>query len=135
MVVTATYVNGKTRDITRYVTFSKEPLNHGKCGITISFEYVMYHNAENGTEMNTGVQTTTPVTNLKINVLSADAGFSLGDVNQDDMVNAKDVDMVVSYYYGTTTLNSNQKALADMNQDDSVDIRDANLIVSEYSQS
>lgn len=135
MVVTATYVNGKTRDITRYVTFSKEPLTTENAAITISFEYVMYHNAENGTEMNTGVQTTTPVTNLKINVLSADAGFSLGDVNQDDMVNAKDVDMVVSYYYGTTTLNSNQKALADMNQDDSVDIRDANLIVSEYSQS
>ncbi|WP_373216146.1 PQQ-binding-like beta-propeller repeat protein [Ruminococcus sp. 5_1_39BFAA] len=135
MVVTATYVNGKTRDITRYVTFNKEPLSASDSTITIAFEYVMYHNAENGTGMNTGVQTTTPVTTLKINILSADAGYVPGDVNQDDMVNAKDADLVVSYYYGTTTLNNDQKALADMNQDGCVDIRDANRIVFEYSRS
>ena len=135
MEITATYVNGRTRDITKYVTFNKEPLSASDSTITIAFEHVMYHNAENGTAMDKGIQTTTPVTTLKINILSADAGFVPGDVNQDDVVNTKDADLVISCYYGTAALSSSQRALADMNQDGSIDIRDANLIVFEYSRS
>lgn len=66
MVVTATYVNGKTRDITDYVKFDKTTITEEDTTVTISFPYVMYHNVENGTEMESGISSTTPVTTLDV---------------------------------------------------------------------
>ena len=66
MVVTATYANGKTRDVTKYVTASE--LMEGDTTVTLTFPYVMYHNQENGTAMDAGVTTPAPYVDIKITV-------------------------------------------------------------------
>jgi hypothetical protein len=66
MVVTATYANGKTRDVTAYVTASE--IAEGDTTVTLTFPYVMYHNQENGTAMDAGVTTPAPYVDIKITV-------------------------------------------------------------------
>ena len=46
MVVTVTYTNGQTRDITDYVTYPTEPLSKKDEEFTITFPYSMYHNVD-----------------------------------------------------------------------------------------
>ena len=58
ITVTATYANGKTRDVTKYVTASA--IEVGDTYVTLTFPYVMYHNEGNGTAMDAGVPTTAP---------------------------------------------------------------------------
>ena len=132
MVVTATYANGKTRDITKYVTYSADTLAEGNCTVTISFEYVMYHNAENGTAMTAGVESVTPATTLKLTIGSEENKLAMGDVNMDGEIDVKDANLVVSWYYGSAELNEEQKAVADVNGDGEINVKDANLIVSCY---
>lgn len=132
MVITATYANGKTRDITRYVTFRQEPLTAEDTTVTISFEHLMYHNVENGTGMTAGIETFTPVTTLEITILGEGAEPLPGDVNMDGKVDSSDVELTVSCYYGSVILKEEQRLQADMNEDGIIDIRDANRMVSEY---
>lgn len=86
MVVTAVYANGKTRDVTAYVTYKTDPLDGGDGEFAISFPYVMYHNEENGTEMTSGVETMVPAVTLNLTV----GDGLLGDVNGDGKVDKAD---------------------------------------------
>ena len=128
MVVTATYANGKQRDITKYVTFDLETITKDQTTVTITFPYVMYHNQENGTAMSSGITTTTPVTTLQVTI-GGESG-AMGDVNQDGTIDILDANMVVSHTSGSITLTEEQLLVADVNGDDIVNILDANLIVS-----
>lgn len=130
MIVTATYANGKTRDITEYVTYSTEALTTDNPVVTISFAYVMYHNEENGTAMTAGVATATPMTTLELTVGAEESKAALGDVNMDGEINVMDAELLIAYYYGSTELTEEQLNVSDVNGDDRIDIRDANLIVS-----
>ena len=130
MVVTATYANGKTRDITKYVTCSADALTEENAVVTISFGHVMYHNAENGTSMTTGVASTTPTVTLALTI-GADTPEQLtGDVNMDGTIDPRDANLVVSCYYGSAVLSEEQMALADVDGSGEIDVQDANLIVS-----
>ena len=134
MVVTATYDNGKTRDITSYVTYDVETVTADKTTVTISFPYVLYHNEENGTSMTTGVSSTTPVTTLKLtigeNVPSETP--SLADVNEDGEIDTQDAGLIISYHYGNIEFTEKQTTAADVNKDGEVDTQDAGLIISYY---
>ena len=66
ITVTATYANGKTRNVTAYVTASE--IAEGDSTVTLTFPYVMYHNQENGTAMDSGVNTPAPHVDVKITV-------------------------------------------------------------------
>ena len=69
MQVVAHYANGKSRDVTAYVTWPQAALEEGQTTLTLSFPYVMYHNAPgDGGEMKTGVPTSTPAVDLPITV-------------------------------------------------------------------
>ncbi|MBQ6809879.1 MAG: S-layer homology domain-containing protein, partial [Firmicutes bacterium] len=48
MVVTATYANGVTKDITKYMAFSEEALSLNDIDVTLSFDHVMYGDADDG---------------------------------------------------------------------------------------
>lgn len=48
MVVTATYVNGATRDITKYMTFAEKALSLKDIDVTLSFDHVLYGDADDG---------------------------------------------------------------------------------------
>ena len=128
MVVTATYANGKQRDITKYVTFDLETITKDQTAVTITFPYVMYHNQENGTAMSSGITTTTPVTTLQVTI-GGESG-AMGDVNQDGIIDILDANMVVSYVSGSITMTEEQLLVADVSGDGTIDILDANLIVS-----
>lgn len=129
MVVTATYANGKTRDVTDYVTITADPVTAGTNTVTISFPHVLYHNAENGTAMTSGVATTTPVTTLTVHL-----GAQQGDVDGDGLVTKDDAKLIADHYNEFCELNAEQLAAADVNADGTVDIRDANLICGWVNQ-
>lgn len=142
MVVTATYANGKTRDVTDYVTFNEEPLSESNKIVTVSFKYVMYHNVENGTAMTSGINTVTPTDTIEIAISGkteeggSDDGFEndadYGDVNVDGRIDIRDANMVVSYFYGNLNFTEEIMVAADVNGDGKIDIRDANMIVSYF---
>lgn len=126
MVVTATLANGKTRDITKYVSYSEEALTDQDVEFTISFEHVMYHNQENGTEMTSGVVTKTPYVTLQLTI----ADGTLGDVNNDGIIDEKDVQMILDYEAQLLDYELSS-VVADVSGDGVIDSNDAALI-SQY---
>ena len=93
MKVTATYANGKTRDVTEYVTYYQMPLTEQDTAFTISYPHVQYHNQENGREMEAGVATTTPTVTIYLNI----GNGLIGDVDRDNDVDADDAQMILDY--------------------------------------
>ena len=124
MVVTAVYANGKTRDVTAYVTYKREPLDDSDGEFAVSFPYVMYHNEENGTEMTSGVETMIPVATLNLTV-----GDGLpGDVNGDGKVDQADARMILDYEAKRLDTELSLKT-ADVSGDGVIDSNDAVLIL------
>lgn len=66
MEVTATYANGKTRDVTKYVTYNTNPLTENDTAINISFDHVSYRDADDGTDGNDSNKTGVVVNPLYI---------------------------------------------------------------------
>ena len=126
MVVTATYANGKTRDVTKYVSWNGEALTEDDSTFTISFEYVMYHNQENGTGMDAGVVTTTPTVTLELTVTEG----ILGDVNSDGIVDEKDAQMLLDHEAQLLDTKLNLR-VSDVSGDGILDSNDA-VLISQY---
>ena len=123
MVVTATYANGKTRDVTRYVSWNEEALTEQDVMFTISFEHVMYHNQEDGTEMISGVVTQTPTVTLELTITEG----TLGDVDGNGKIELADAQMILDYEaklldHGLSLF------VADVSGDGIIDSNDAVLI-------
>ena len=123
MTVTATYANGKTRDVTAYVTIVADPITQDHTTVTISFDHVMYHNQEDGTGMISGVASTTPVTTLEVKLAGVE-----GDVNGDGVLSKEDATLIVKYYNELLELTPEELEIADVDLDGVVDIRDANIL-------
>lgn len=129
MVVTATYANGKTRDVTDYVTWNEKELNAEDANFTISFPYVMYHNVEDGTAMQTGVETTTPTASLE---LTFDGVMMRGDVNGDGEITEADAQMILELEAQTGETELDLQT-ADVSGDGKIDSNDAVLITQYVS--
>ena len=123
MVVTATYANGKTRDITRYVSWNEAPLTTEDAAFTISFEYVMYHNQEEGTEMVSGVVTQTPAVTIELTVTEG----TLGDVDGNGKIELADAQMILDYE-AKVLEHGLSLFVADVSGDGVIDSNDAVLI-------
>lgn len=90
MVVTAVYANGARRDVTNYLSYSQDALTLEDDGVTLTFPYVMYHNAENsdGTSragepgskpsVKVSVTVTTPKTDVKVDWTAGDITVTTG---------------------------------------------------------
>ena len=124
MVVTAVYANGKTRDVTAYVTYKEGPLSAEDGEFTVSFPYVMYHNEENGTEMTAGVETMIPAATLELTVGEG----LLGDVNGDGKVDQADAQRILDFEAKRTDGELSLK-IADVSGDGVIDSNDAVLIL------
>lgn len=57
MKVVAKLANGLIQDVTKYVTYSKEPLTKEDLEIEISYEYVMYNDKEKKKRYTCGLYT------------------------------------------------------------------------------
>ena len=123
MTVTATYANGKTRDVTAYVTIVADPITQDNTTVTISFDHVMYHNQEEGTGMISGVASTTPATTLEVKLAGVE-----GDVNGDGILDRMDAKLIVKHYNELLELTVDELEIADVNMDGVVDLRDANIL-------
>ena len=66
MEVTATYANGKTRDVTKYVSYSTEELTTKDTDFEIRFDHVMYQNKDG----EAGVDYTAPTAHVTLNITS-----------------------------------------------------------------
>ena len=124
MVVTATYANGKTRDVTKYVSFFEEGLTEQDTTFTISFEHVMYHNQENGTEMTAGVTSKTPSVTIALTVTEG----TLGDVNNDGTIDETDAQMILDFE-AKLLAHDLSLSTADVSGDGVIDSNDAVLIL------
>ena len=126
MVVTATYANGKTRDVTQYVTWYSEALTEQDSLFTVSFPYVMYHNQENGTEMASGVASQIPNATLTLRFVTE----TLGDVDGSGTIDARDAQLILDY---EAKLLDRELSLAtaDVSGDGIIDSNDA-VLISQY---
>ena len=123
MVVTATCVGGKTRDITRYVSWSEEPLTTQDVAFTISFDHVMYHNQEEGTEMVSGVVAQTPAVTIELTVMEG----ILGDADGNGKIELTDAQLILDYE--AKVLDQGLSLfVADVSGDGIIDSNDAVLI-------
>ncbi|MBQ7873903.1 MAG: cadherin-like beta sandwich domain-containing protein [Oscillospiraceae bacterium] len=124
MVVTATYANGKTRDVTDYISFNEDPLSESNKIVTISFKHVLYHNVENGTAMTSGINTSTPVTTIEVEIDGDGEENEVikGDINSDGTVNVFDLIKLRQYLLESNT--EINEANADMNSDGKTNIFD-----------
>lgn len=129
MQVTAYYANGKTRDITDYVTWSETPLTANDTDFQITFPYAMYQNRENSDtlEMEYGVHCDKPMTTLTLTIEDT-TEVKYGDVNGDGKVASTDAAIVYRYANGKYQLSANQLLAADVNGDGVVNSTDAALI-------
>lgn len=90
MVVMAHYANGTSRDVTNYLSYSQDALTLKDDGVTLTFPYVMYHNADNsdGTaragepgskpSVKVSVTVTTPKTDVKVDWTAGDITVTTG---------------------------------------------------------
>ena len=123
MVVTATYANGRTRDVTNYVSWSEDALTEEDTLFTISFQHVMYHNREDGTEMIAGVVAQTPAVTLELTITEG----TLGDVDGNGIIELADAQMILDYE--AKQLDRGLSLLAaDVSGDGVIDSNDAVLI-------
>ena len=124
MTVIAHYSNGTSRDVTDYVTYSRDPLTEDDSEFEIRFEHVMYQNS--GGE--TGVPYDAPSAVITLNVGSAQA--VPGDINGNGFVDEQDVTFLIGHVIGTDYLTEQaQRAAADMNNDTFIDEQDVTLLI------
>lgn len=131
MTVTATYANGKTRDVTDYISYSEEALTAEDTLFTIAYEYVMYHNVEDGTAMTAGVVTTTPTAVIEL-TFPAETPVVAWDVNGDGEVTKEDAQMILDYEAQILDEEFLEET-ADLSGDGVIDSNDAVLLLKYLS--
>ena len=129
MQVSVTYTNGKTRDVTKYVTWSTEPLAADDTKFAIRFPFAKYRNADNtdGTS-DAGIRVELPYAEIELTI--SGQAYELGDVNCDGEIDVRDVLLVYAFYRGYAELD--EEKLADFNQDGEIDVRDCLAIYASY---
>lgn len=123
ITVIATYANGQTRDVTKYMAWSKDPMTSTTKEVSGEFPYMMYQNKENGNRMDVGVPVLKPHVEIAVTV-GGDAVL-LGDVNGDKVVDEADAAAILEAEVGNQKL---EAAVADVSGDGRVDSNDAVLI-------
>lgn len=132
MEVTAYYANGKTRDVTKYVTWSEQPLTANDTDFQITFPYAMYQNEENSNtlEMTYGVQCDKPMTTVTLTITGGEE-VNYGDVDGDGSITVDDALTVCQFVLRNITLTDAQQKAADVDGDGSITVDDA-LTICQY---
>ena len=129
MQVTAYYANGMTRDVTKYVTWSEQPLTANDTDFQITFPHAMYRNEENSDtlEMTYGVQCDKPMTTVTLTITGGEE-VNYGDVNGDGDIKVADAQLICQFILHNITLTETQQKAADVNGDGDITVADAQII-------
>ena len=127
MVVSVTYTNGKTRDVTRYVTWSTDPLTAEDAEFAIRFPFAKYRNADNtdGTS-SAGISVEQPYAAIELTI--SGQAYKLGDITGEGRITTVDAALLYAYVNGRITLNAEQLARGDVTGDGKITTVDAALI-------
>ena len=133
MVVTATLLDGSTRDVTDMVSAPAGTLADGTTELTLQFgrDQTMYRNATaNGEKMTAGNKIAAITTTVQIRV--GEGTVTWGDVNGDGKVNSTDAVLILRYaaQLGVDI----DTAAADVNGDGKINSTDAVLILRYAAQ-
>ena len=133
MVVTATLLDGSTRDVTDMVSAPAGTLVDGTTELTLQFgrDQTMYRNVEaNNSKMNAGSLIPPITTTLQIRV--GEGTVTWGDVNGDGKVNSTDAVLILRYaaQLGVDI----DTAAADVNGDGKINSTDAVLVLRYAAQ-
>ena len=133
MVVTATFLDGSTRDVTDMVSAPAGTLVDGTTELTLQFgrDQTMYRNVEaNNSKMNAGSLISPITTTLQIRV--GEGTVTWGDVNGDGKVNSTDAVLILRYaaQLGVDI----DTAAADVNGDGKINSTDAVLVLRYAAQ-
>ena len=129
MQVTAYYANGMTRDVTKYVTWSEQPLTANDTDFQITFPHAMYRNEENSDtlEMTYGVQCDKPMTTVTLTITGGEE-VNYGDVDGDGDIKVADAQLICQFILHNITLTETQQKAADVNGDGDITVADAQII-------
>ena len=128
MTVTAQYANGTVRDVTAYVTWSKEPLTADDTEFQIFFPYVMYQD-KNGQP---GSKVEEPFVILQLTVTG---DIVPGDVNMDGVVDNKDLTDLLRHVAKIESLPEKAITMADMDHNGTVDAGDVTALAKMLTKS
>ena len=127
MQVSVTYTNGKTRNVTKYVTWSTEPLAADDTKFAIRFPFAKYRNADNtdGTS-DAGIQVELPYAEIELTI--SGQAYKLGDVTGEGEITTLDAALLYAHINGRITLNAEQLARGDVTGEGEITTVDAALI-------
>lgn len=103
--VVATYTNGKTRDITNYISYSAEPLTENDSEFAITFEHVMYQNKDG----QAGVEYTAPMTFIEL-TLDVSVEYVIGKIDEIGEVTVDKTQVIMSARNAYELLSDEEKA-------------------------
>ena len=121
MTVTAHYANGTVRDVTAYVEWSEEPLTADDTEFQIFFPYVMYQDKDG----QPGSAVEEPFAVLELTVTG---DWMPGDVNEDGVVDSKDLSDLLRHVARIECLPETAIAAADLDHSSTVDAADVTLL-------
>lgn len=122
MQVTARYTNGTSRDVTKYVSWSTDPLGAEDEDFVISLPCVMYQNRDG----KSGQEYPAPFTVLDLTIGQPQ---KLGDVNGDGTIDGQDAQMIRAFINGKQTLEGKALHSADVSGDGKVNMADVSLVM------
>ncbi len=120
MSVQAIYTNGLKRDVTKYITFSSQPLTMDDTTFQIRYEKVMYGDKDGVA----GSEYTAPIAFVQLRV-EGSIKAEMCDIDGDGTVTAKDLSKLISDYGKGTEE-------CDLNGDGYVDSSDLSGLLSNY---
>lgn len=129
--VIAHYANGLTRDVTKYLTWSTEPLTADDTDFQLRYPIVMYQNVVEDGQVMAGVEYAEPMAVVTLTI--DDSQVTYGDVNGDGKVNRWDARAVVQYYNDEISLTDYQFLAADVDGNGKVNKWDYRYIVMYYN--
>ena len=75
------YANGQRRDVTKYVTWSTEPLTEQDAEFAISFPYVKYHDVDGEDGHQSNIRTETPFAALTLTISTGMEPERIGELS------------------------------------------------------
>ena len=127
MQVVAHFTNGVTKDVTKYLTWSEEPLTEDDTDFQLLYPIVMYQNKDGVA----GTDYAKPAVAVRLTIQPE---VTYGDVNEDGKITVADATWIFQYCAQRRELTESQLKAADVNGDGKITVADATWIFQYCAQ-